>query len=73
MTNHHVVEGADHIRVKLHGDSREYKAKLITDVETDIAVIKIDAGRPLTAARIANSEGVQVGDWGGGHRLSVWL
>ncbi|MBL8215216.1 MAG: Do family serine endopeptidase [Bryobacterales bacterium] len=64
MTNHHVVEGADHIRVKMHGDSREYKAKLIgSDVETDIAVIKIDAGRPLTAARIANSDGVQVGDW----------
>jgi serine protease Do len=64
MTNHHVIEGADHIRVKLHGDSREYKAKLIgSDVETDIAVIKIDVGRPLVAAKIANSDGVQVGDW----------
>jgi serine protease Do len=64
LTNHHVVEGADHIRVKLHGDSKEYKAKLIgSDVETDIAVIKIDAGRPVIAAKVGNSEGVQVGDW----------
>jgi serine protease Do len=64
LTNHHVVEGADHIRVKLHGDSKEYKAKLIgSDVETDIAVIKIDAGRPVVAAKVGNSEGVQVGDW----------
>ncbi len=64
ITNHHVIEGADHIRVKLHGDSKEYKAKLIgSDIETDIAVIKIDAGKPLAAAKVGNSDGVQVGDW----------
>jgi len=64
LTNHHVVDGADHIRVKMHGDSKEYRAKLIgSDVETDIAVIKIDAGRQLVAAKVGNSDGVQVGDW----------
>ncbi|MBI3679262.1 MAG: Do family serine endopeptidase [Acidobacteria bacterium] len=64
LTNHHVVDGADHIRVKLHGDSKDYKAKLIgSDFETDLAVVKIDAGRPLAAAKIGNSEAVQVGDW----------
>ncbi|MBL8175403.1 MAG: Do family serine endopeptidase [Bryobacterales bacterium] len=64
ITNHHVIENADHIRVKLHGDTKEYKAKLIgSDFETDIAVIKIDAGKPLPAARVGNSDGVQVGDW----------
>ncbi|MBI4907895.1 MAG: Do family serine endopeptidase [Acidobacteria bacterium] len=64
VTNQHVVEGADHIRVKLHGDSREYKAKLIgSDSLTDIAVIKIEAGKSLPAAKISNSDGVQVGDW----------
>ncbi|HUQ93219.1 MAG TPA: Do family serine endopeptidase [Bryobacteraceae bacterium] len=64
MTNQHVVDGADHIRVKMHGDSKEYRAKLIgSDPETDIAVIKIDAGKGLSAARIGNSDGVQVGDW----------
>jgi len=64
LTNLHVVDNADHIKVKLSGDSKEYKARLIgSDVETDVAVIKIDAGHPLAPVRIANSDGVQVGDW----------
>jgi len=64
VTNNHVVDGVDRIRVKLHGDTIEYKARLIgTDRETDLAVIKIDAHRALTPVTIANSDGVQVGDW----------
>jgi serine protease Do len=64
LTNNHVIEQADHIRVKMHGDPKEYKAKLIgTDVETDLAIIKIDAGKGLVPAKIGNSEAVQVGDW----------
>lgn len=64
LTNNHVVEQADHIKVKLHGDAKEYKAKLIGfDVETDLAVIKIDPGKGLVPAKIGNSEAVQVGDW----------
>jgi len=64
ITNHHVIEKADHIKVKLSGDSTEYKAKLIGfDKEMDLAVIKIDAGKPLPALKPANSDGVQVGDW----------
>jgi serine protease Do len=64
ITNNHVVDGVDRIKVKMHGDETEYKARLIgTDRETDIAVIKIDAKRPLSPVGIANSDGVQVGDW----------
>ena len=64
ITNNHVVDGVDHIKVKLHGDPTDYKAKLIgTDRETDLAVIKIDAHHPLQPVTIANSDGVQVGDW----------
>ncbi|MGO9241539.1 MAG: Do family serine endopeptidase [Bryobacteraceae bacterium] len=64
LTNLHVVDNADHIKVKLTGDPKEYKARLIgSDVETDVAVIKIEAGHSLTPVRIANSDGVQVGDW----------
>ena len=64
MTNLHVVDSATSIKVKMHGDQTEYKARLIgSDVETDVAVIKIDAGKPLPAVRIANSDSVQVGDW----------
>jgi len=69
ITNKHVVsneEGnpVDHIKVKLHGDDTEYRAKLIGfDRETDVAVLKIDAHHPLEPVTLANSDGVQVGDW----------
>jgi serine protease Do len=66
VTNYHVVERADKIRVSLMGDppSVSYPAKVIgTDKETDLAVIKIDIDHPLPAAKLGNSDGMNVGDW----------
>jgi len=65
ITNHHVVDGADRIRVQLFDDEQLYDAKLIgQDVETDLAVIRIDPdGKELHAAGIGNSDAVSVGDW----------
>jgi serine protease Do len=64
LTNYHVVEKADRITVRLNGDRKGHKAKLIgTDRETDLAIIKIETGKKLTPARIGNSDAVQVGDW----------
>ena len=64
ITNYHVVDNADKLVVRLHGDQTEYKAKLIGfDHELDVAVIKIDAGKPLPYIGVGNSDGVQVGDW----------
>ncbi len=64
ITNNHVIDKAETIKVKFNGDKSEYKAKVIgVDWESDLAVLKIDAGRPLPAVKIGNSEGVQVGDW----------
>ena len=66
VTNRHVVEKADRIRVKLTDDPPGvlHDAKVIgTDQETDLAVIKIDAEKPLSVAKLGNSEGMQVGDW----------
>ena len=64
MTNNHVVENATKITVSLTNDPAEYRARVIgTDFETDLAVIKIDARKPLKAVSIANSDSVQVGDW----------
>jgi len=64
ITNNHVVEKADRIRVRLQGDQTMYEAKLIgSDQETDLAVIKIEVKKPLGFAKIGNSEAVQVGDW----------
>ncbi len=64
VTNNHVVENATKIRVRLHNDPEDYRGRLIgTDYETDLAVIKIDTGKPLQPVTIANSDSVQVGDW----------
>lgn len=64
LTNNHVVDRADRIKVKLNGDPKEYEAKLVgVDRETDLAVIKIDADRKLPPVKIGNSDAVQVGDW----------
>ena len=62
VTNNHVVEGADEIKVNLF-DNREFKAKLIgKDPSTDLAVIKIDS-KDLQYLTFANSDEVQVGQW----------
>jgi serine protease Do len=64
LTNNHVVEKADRIQVTLAGTTTKLEAKLIgSDADTDLAVIKIDAHKALTAAKIGNSDSVQVGDW----------
>jgi serine protease Do len=64
LTNHHVVQKADRIKVKLSGADAEYRARVIGyDTETDVAVLKIDAREPLIPVQIGNSDSVQVGDW----------
>jgi serine protease Do len=64
LTNNHVVEGADRIQVKFMGDPVEYDAKVVgTDVQTDLAVIRVEGKRNLVPAKIGNSEAVEVGDW----------
>ncbi len=61
ITNNHVVEEADELKVFLN-DDREYIAKVIgTDPKTDIAVIKIEAEN-LPAATLADSAKLRVGD-----------
>lgn len=62
ITNHHVIEDASTITVKLKNDDTEYEAKLIgSDSQTDIAVIKIEA-TGLQAASLGNSEQLVVGE-----------
>src|SRR5439155_444510 len=66
LTNRHVVEKADRIRVKLQDDpgSVLHDAKVVgTDQETDLAVIKIDVDKSLPSAKLGNSDSMQVGDW----------
>lgn len=64
ITNYHVVQNADRIKVRLAGDDVDYKGRVVGfDKETDVAVLKIDARKPLTPVEIGNSDSVQVGDW----------
>jgi serine protease Do len=64
LTNNHVVEQATKVQVQLDGDPAKYVAKVIgVDEDTDLAVIKIEAGKELPTAKLGNSDGVQVGDW----------
>jgi serine protease Do len=63
VTNHHVVDNASKISVFLSDDTR-FTAKLVgSDESTDLALLKIDAGRDLTTAKFGNSDAVKVGDW----------
>ena len=62
LTANHVVQGATEISVKVQGDSKKYKAKVIgTDPLTDIAVLKIDASN-LPAITLGDSSQLEVGD-----------
>ncbi|MHB8216331.1 MAG: Do family serine endopeptidase [Candidatus Sulfotelmatobacter sp.] len=66
VTNRHVVEKADRIRVRLQDDPPgvQHDAKVIgEDQETDLAVIKIDMDRAVPSAKLGNSDSMQVGDW----------
>ncbi len=61
LTNNHVVDGANEVKVTLQ-DGREFTAKVVgRDPKSDIAVVKIDAHN-LPVVPMADSEKVQVGD-----------
>jgi len=64
ITNNHVVEGADEIKVKL-ADGREFKAKVIgRDPKTDLALIKITTlFKNLPVLPLGDSDKIRVGDW----------
>ncbi len=63
VTNNHVVEGATGITVTLN-DGSKHKAQVIgSDDKTDLALLKIDAGRPLPHVDLADASGTRVGDW----------
>jgi len=62
LTNNHVIDGGGRITVRLH-DGREFKATEVKgDPKTDLAIVRIKAGN-LPAARLGDSDKLQVGDW----------
>ncbi len=64
LTNYHVVEGVDEIKVQL-ADKRQFEAEIVsTDAKTDVAVIKIKGNVPknLPTVQLGDSDALQVGD-----------
>ena len=62
VTNNHVVERAERIQVGM--DGREYSAEVKgRDRETDLALLKIDAGDELPHLPLGDSDALRVGDW----------
>jgi serine protease Do len=63
LTNHHVVDDASKITVRLQS-GEEFLAKVVgVDVETDMAVLKIETGRELPFIKLADSDAARIGDW----------
>jgi serine protease Do len=63
LTNNHVVEKTDEIKVKLAND-KEFNAKIIgRDPKTDLALIRIETDEPLKPLPLGDSEKLEVGDW----------
>jgi serine protease Do len=63
LTNNHVVEKADEIKVKL-ANGKEYEGKVIgRDPKTDLALVKIEGASDLQPLTLGNSEDLKVGSW----------
>jgi len=63
VTNNHVVGGAERVTVEL-ADGRKLPAKVVgTDPQTDIALLKVEAGAPLPSVSFGDSDGLRVGEW----------
>ena len=63
LTNNHVVAGGGKITVRLHSGEEFVATDVKTDPQTDLAIVRIDAGKPLVAAQFGDSQEMQIGDW----------
>ena len=63
VTNHHVVQQGENIRVTL-ADKRQYEATIVgSDASTDLAVLRVETEDELPAIAFGNSDQVEVGEW----------
>jgi serine protease Do len=63
LTNHHVIDGAERITVKLT-DGRSLRADVVgSDPDTDIALIRVQSDRKLPHAVLGDSNDLRVGEW----------
>jgi serine protease Do len=63
VTNNHVIDGANEVTVTLN-DGTKFKAQVLgRDNKSDLALLKVDAGRPLPYVDLGASASARVGDW----------
>jgi serine protease Do len=63
VTNHHVIDGADEIKVRL-ADDREFAAELVgSDERTDIALLRIAVPGELPVVPLGDSDRIEIGEW----------
>jgi serine protease Do len=63
ITNNHVIDDAEEITVTLPNNDK-YKAKIIgRDKKVDLALLKIEAKKPLPFVPLGDSDAMRVGDW----------
>ncbi len=63
VTNNHVIQDADQIKVKLGGDT-EYDAEVVgRDANTDLALLKIKTGKDLPFLKLGDSDELKIGQW----------
>ncbi len=63
LTNHHVINGADEIQVRLY-DEREFSAEIVgSDARMDLALLRVSTRQNLPIADLGDSSQLHVGDW----------
>ncbi len=64
ITNAHVLEGASRVQVEIGDDQDRLPARVVgRDDPSDVALLKIEAGRPLTALPLGDSDRIQIAEW----------
>jgi serine protease Do len=64
LTNEHVVDGADEVKVVVEGDKEPYTAKVLgTAYQLDLAVLKVDGNKDFPVLPLGDSQNIRVGDW----------
>ncbi|MGM0437772.1 MAG: S1C family serine protease [Bacillota bacterium] len=64
VTNQHVVNKADNVKVTINGFDDPVPAEIVwSDFNLDLAVLKVDVDKDLTALDLGNSDNLRPGDW----------
>ncbi len=63
ITNNHVINDADEVRVTFHDDQTVDAEIIGRDEKTDIAVLKVETDKKLSEVKLGNSDQIRVGDW----------